>query len=162
MNKILVNISDNYNINEKCFKIIGNLFEDKDVLIILDDTEINIYKNNLLIDSLKYSFINFMDIIDNYYNNKIVVYICNTIISNLIQLINYNEKNINMIYFINDNKINNIQFLNNNKELTFYKNILRLLYGISYYITNYQCQTDFINYFEFKLYKKINEIWIYN
>ena len=162
MNKILINISDNYNNNQLCFNELKNLIHNKSILIILDDNEINIYKNNILIDTLKFSFINFIDIIDNFNYNDIIVYTCNTKISNLIKLINYNDKNINIVYFINDNKINNINYINNNKENVYYKNILRLLYGISYYITDYKCQEDFINYFEFKLYKKINEIWIYN
>ena len=61
MNKLLINISEDY-INF-CFKFIQSLFNNIDFIIIIDDNDIDIYKYDILIHSVKYSFSNFINII---------------------------------------------------------------------------------------------------
>ena len=165
MNKSLINVSDNY--NELSFNIIKNLYNNKNIIIIIDDNDIDIYRYQLLIHSCNFSFNNLYNIINEYQYNNILICICNININNLIELLNFNNddyenNNIDLVYFININNLHNLNFIENNKYHKYYKHIIRLLYGINYYITSYNCNSDFINKFGFKLYKKIKNICIYN
>lgn len=180
MYKILINISDNY--NEICLNILKNIIDDYNINIIVDDYNIDIYINNILINSLNYSFNNLYNLIIKYLKKNIIIQIYNTNFNNLIQLINFDfyninnnnidnsiindnfidKLNINFIYFINYPIINNNDFINNNKNDKFFKYIIRLLYDVKFYITNYKCDVDFINKFGFQLFKNIKNICIYN
>ena len=164
MNKHLINISNNdFNVINN---IIEKVFNNKEIIISVDDFVIDIYFNNILINSIDYSFDNFNDIIYKYLKYNIIIYICNHIDNNLIELINYfdcnNNNNIDMIYFIDNKFLNNLWYIDKYKNNMNNKYIIRLLYDIKYYITNYKCDINFINKFSFNLYKKINNIYIFN